>query len=112
VHGNLFEGIDERADLIVANPPYVPSSAARGLAPEVVGWEPHAALFSGADGLSLMRDLLDAAAGRLAPGGVLVVEFGFGQEDDVRSIAARAGWRVDRVRADLQGIARTIVLGR
>jgi release factor glutamine methyltransferase len=78
----------------------------------VVGWEPHAALFSGADGLSLMRDLLDAAAGRLAPGGVLVVEFGFGQEDDVRSIAARAGWRVDRVRADLQGIARTIVLGR
>jgi methylase of polypeptide subunit release factors len=57
--------------------------------------------------------VLDAAASRLRPGGWLVMEFGFGQEDDVRGlVAARAALRVDRVRADLQGIPRTAVIQR
>lgn len=100
------------ADLIVSNPPYVPSSEADRLQPEVMRYEPHAALFGGDDGLEIMRRLLSSASSRLAADGLLVVEFGFGQEAEVRRIAERSGWRVVRIRADLQGIARTAVLRR
>lgn len=100
------------ADLIVANPPYVPSSEADRLQPEVTQYEPHAALFGGDDGLEIMRRLLSSASTRLAADGLLVVEFGFGQETDVRRIAECGGWRVVRIRADLQGMARTAVLRR
>ncbi len=112
VECNLLDGVDIRADIIVSNPPYVPSGEAGRLAPEVIAHEPGAALFAGSDGLDAIRLLLAAARERLAPDGRLVVEFGFGQEAEVRALAHRAGWRVARIRPDLQGIPRTAVLGR
>jgi release factor glutamine methyltransferase len=112
VRTNLLTDIDTQADLIVSNPPYVSDAAAAQLPPEVVRYEPRTALFAGDDGLSVMRELLSAAPGHLAPGGLLVVEFGFGQEADVRALAAAADWNVVRVRHDLQDIPRTIVLRR
>ncbi len=112
VRCDVLEGIDARADVIVSNPPYIPSGDASRLQPEVVQYEPPAALFAGADGLAVIRRLLAAAAGRLAPDGRLVVEFGFEQEADVRELARAAGWRVARIRPDLQGIPRTAVLRR
>lgn len=112
VRTTLLEHVEGHADLIVSNPPYVPDGAAPALAPEVAGHEPHLALFAGGDGLAVIRDLLVAAPAHLAPDGLLVVEFGLGQEDDVRALAGAAGWRVVHVREDLQGIGRTIVLRR
>jgi len=57
--------------------------------------------------------VLEAAVRTLVSGGWLVMEFGFGQEDDVRHlVAARPALRMDRVRADLQGIPRTAVIQR
>jgi release factor glutamine methyltransferase len=69
---------------------------------------------SGPDGLRDVERVLDAAMERLRPGGWLVMEFGFGQEDDVRRLlAARApGLRLERIREDLQGLARTVVARR
>ena len=112
VQGDLLDRVEARADLIVSNPPYVPSADADRLQPEVARYEPHSALFGGSDGLAVIRRLFAAAAGHLASDGLLVVEFGFGQEADVRGLAHAAGWRVVRIRADLQGIARTAVLRR
>jgi release factor glutamine methyltransferase len=112
VEGDLLAAIDEPADLIVSNPPYVPSSDAGHLQPEVDRYEPHAALFGGTDGLDVIRRLFATAPARLAGEGRLVVEFGFGQEADVRELARAAGCRVVRIRADLQGIPRTAVLRR
>lgn len=112
VEGDVLDGVDVRADLIVSNPPYVPSPDAGTLQPEVDRYEPHAALFGGADGLDVIRRLFATAASRLAGEGRLVIEFGFGQEADVRGLAQAAGWRVVRIRPDLQGIARTAVLRR
>lgn len=112
VRTSFLTGIRGTAQLIVSNPPYVPQSAAPALAKEVVQHEPHMALFAGQDGLSAIRELLATAAEHLAPNGRLIVEFGLGQESDVTALAAGWGWRVWRVRADLQGIPRTIVLGR
>jgi release factor glutamine methyltransferase len=112
VRTHLMNGVTVGADLIVSNPPYVVDSAAPALSPEVVNFEPHDALFGGPDGLAVIRELLAEAPARLAPGGLLVVEFGFGQEADVCALAERAGWTVLRLRQDLQGIPRTIVLRR
>jgi release factor glutamine methyltransferase len=112
VRTNFLAGIHARADLIVSNPPYVPESAAPALAPEVVDHEPHIALFGGVDGLAPIRIILASAAHSLAAGGKLIVEFGLGQEPQVTELAEASGWQILRVREDLQGIARTIVLGR
>ena len=110
VRTSFFEGLDAVADLIVSNPPYVPESAAPALSPEVVGHEPHAALFGGADGLSAIRDILSTAGRHLSGNGRLILEFGLGQEPEVTALASEAGWRILRVREDLQGIPRTLVL--
>jgi release factor glutamine methyltransferase len=112
IEGDVLAAIDEPADLIVSNPPYVPSGDAGQLQPEVERYEPHAALFGGDDGLAVIRRLIAEAPSRLAEGGRLVVEFGFGQDAGIRALAESAGWRVVRVRDDLQGIPRTAVLRR
>ena len=112
VRADLAEGLSLRADLIVSNPPYVPAKSAPALIPDVRNYEPAMALFGGVEGLEIIDRLLTQAAARLAPGGTLIVEFGYGQEDDVRASAAREGWLVRGVLDDLQGIARTAVLGR
>lgn len=98
-------------DLIVANPPYVPTSARPTLAPDVRDFEPDAALFGhGADGLDEVRAILAQAATRLAPGGWLLMEFGYGQGQTVSEAAAAVrGLTVDTILNDLQGHERTLV---
>jgi release factor glutamine methyltransferase len=100
-------------DLITANPPYVKDGDWSALSPDVQ-CEPQVAIVSGPDGLRDVERVLDAAMERLRPGGWLVMEFGFGQEDDVRRLLdARApGLRLERIREDLQGLARTVVARR
>ena len=110
--GDVLEDVDGPADLIVSNPPYVPEHMAAQLAPEVIEYEPHAALFGGETGLEIIAALFQQASARLAADGRLVVEFGFDQRGAVERLAAAHGWNVLRIRADLQGIPRTIVLTR
>lgn len=112
VRTDLLDGLEARADLILANPPYVVDRDAAALQPEVATYEPLSALFGGADGLVVIRRLLQQAPKALALGGRLVIEFGMGQEPDLQQAAATAGWTTVRVRSDLQGIPRTIVLSR
>lgn len=112
LQGDLLAPLTERADLIVANPPYVPNRDAGHMSPEVVSHEPHVALFGGPGGLEIARRLLTQAPAHLAAGGRLIVEFGFGQEPELTELAEEAGWRVIRVREDVQGIPRTLVLAR
>jgi release factor glutamine methyltransferase len=112
VETSFLDGIPGSFDLIAANPPYVKEGDKPALARDV-RHEPDIALFGGVSGLKGVEAVLDAAVRTLADGGWLVMEFGFGQEDDVRRlVAARPALRVDRVRADLQGIPRTAVIQR
>lgn len=109
---SYLDGVTGVFDLIAANPPYVRDVDRRGLAPGVLQ-EPHVALFGGDDGLRHIEAVLAAAATRLRPGGWLIMEFGFGQEDDVRALAQRqAELTIHGVRADLQGLARTVIIQR
>ena len=97
-------------DLIVANPPYVRDGDKRALSRDV-GHEPDVALFGGPDGLRDVAGVLDAAVAKLKAGGWFVMEFGYGQEEDVRRLVdARRSLRFDHIRDDLQGIARTAII--
>ncbi len=110
VETSFLDGVSGPFDLIAANPPYVKEGDKPALARDV-RHEPDVALFGGASGLQGVEAVLDAAVRTLVSGGWLVMEFGFGQEDDVRRlVAARPSLRIDRVRADLQGIPRTAVI--
>ncbi len=113
VETSFLDGIQTGVDLIVSNPPYVPSVSRRGLMPEVRDYEPSVALFGGDDGLDALRSVLEGAAQKLAPGGWLVMEFGCGQDDCVVDLVAGVdGLDVVRIRHDLQDIARTVICRR
>jgi release factor glutamine methyltransferase len=110
VETSYLDAVRETFDLIVANPPYVRDGDKPGLA-IAVRHEPEVALFGGGDGLRDVAGVLDAAVGSLRREGWLVMEFGYGQEDGVRGLVeARPALRLERIRADLQGIARTAVI--
>ncbi|PYM98178.1 MAG: peptide chain release factor N(5)-glutamine methyltransferase [Candidatus Rokuibacteriota bacterium] len=110
VVADLLEGVrDLSADLIVSNPPYLPTGLVAGLEPEVRSHEPRIALDGGADGLALVRRL--AAVGRtcLRRAGVLVVETAGGaQAAAAASLLRGAGFQSVAVRADLAGVDRFV----
>ncbi|WP_041748676.1 peptide chain release factor N(5)-glutamine methyltransferase [Bradyrhizobium cosmicum] len=96
-------------DLIVSNPPYIPSGEIPTLSIEVREHDPHLALDGGNDGYDAYRALIPQAAERLATGGALIVEAGRGQARDIEALMTAAGLAVDRPpRADLAGIPRAV----
>lgn len=107
--GRWTEGLDGSFDLIVSNPPYIPSAECDHLEPEVALHDPRLALDGGRDGLDAYRAILGDAARLLAPGGHLVVEIGMGQAPDVVGIAAAHGFRLVALRSDLSAIPRALV---
>lgn len=110
-HGDWGAGVEGPFDLIVSNPPYIPTGDIPGLAPEVSVHEPRLALDGGADGLAAYRRLCPDVARLLKPGGRFCVEIGIGQGPDVSALARAAGLEVEAIKPDLAGIAR-VVLGR
>ncbi len=96
-------------DLIVSNPPYIPSGEIPKLSVEVREHDPYLALDGGNDGYDAYRALIPQAAERLAPGGTLIVEAGQGQARDIEALMTAAGLTADRPpRADLAGIPRAV----
>ena len=109
---SYLDGVDATFDIIAANPPYVRAVDRKGLSADVLQ-EPHVALFGGDTGLQHIDAVLSTAAKKVRSGGWLVMEFGFGQEDDVRALAERhTDLLVHHTRADLQGLARTVIIQR
>jgi release factor glutamine methyltransferase len=101
-----------RLDLVVSNPPYADPDDRHTLAPEVRDHEPPMALFPPDDAYSIYRRLAPEAFAALRPGGGLVLEIGLGMDREVTAIVTAAGFAVDAVRPDLQGIPRTVVARR
>jgi release factor glutamine methyltransferase len=95
-------------DLIVANPPYIPTGELADLMPEVRDHEPALALAGGDDGLDCYRMLAGQMATRLQPGGWLLVEVGIDQADAVLEIFAAAELQEGFCRNDLNGIPRVV----
>ncbi|WP_262298863.1 peptide chain release factor N(5)-glutamine methyltransferase [Microvirga sesbaniae] len=99
-------------DLVVSNPPYIASGVIPTLDAEVRDHDPLLALDGGPDGLEPYRVLLGEAGRLLAPGGLLVVEIGYDQADDLRSLARAYGLEILRIAHDLSGNPRCIAMKR
>lgn len=106
VRGHLASGIS-RADVVLANLPYIPSGEIDALEPEVSHYEPRIALDGGPDGLDLVRELAADCANRLHPR-LLAVELAFGQAAIVAAEFRKLAPAVDVLR-DLSGIDRVVV---
>lgn len=114
-HADLAAGVGELAgkvDVLVSNPPYVPTATLDGLEPEVRDWDPRAALDGGADGLDFYRRIFEDCLPLLAPGADLVLEVGDGQAEEVLDLGRAAGYEPVGTRSDLAGSVRVALLRR
>lgn len=104
--GDWADGIDERFDLILANPPYIGTSET--LPAEVRDHEPAAALFAGHDGLDDYRRIVPQLPRLIAPGGAAILEIGSAQAEAVTALLAAQGLSI-ALRRDLGGNPRALV---
>lgn len=105
--GDWAEGIDERFDLVLCNPPYIADGAETG--PGVTEYEPHEALFAGPEGLDQYTRLAPMMGRLIAPGGLAGIEIGFDQADPVAELLEAEGLRPELVR-DLAGRPRALFI--
>jgi release factor glutamine methyltransferase len=105
---DLFEGLSQRFDLVVANPPYIPSGEVAGLSEDIRDHEPRLALDGGASGLDLLTRIAVGAPDYLVRGGTLAVEVGAGQASKVESLFSQHGFADIRRARDYGGIDRVI----
>jgi release factor glutamine methyltransferase len=96
-------------DLIVSNPPYIPSAEIATLQPEVRDFDPCAALDGGVDGLDFYRRLAVEAKSFLKPNGKIMLEFGDGQDGTIRNIFEAEKWIVEAVKEDYSHRARILI---
>jgi len=106
--GDWADGVEGPFDLIVSNPPYIPSAEIAVLPREVRDFDPWLALDGGADGLRAYRAIIPASARLISPNGWLVVEVGSGQSPCVFAMAASTGFVDISVTRDLAGVERVV----
>ncbi len=107
--GDWAAGVDERFDVVLSNPPYIPSADIATLETAVREHDPHLALDGGADGLDAYRRIAAALPGLLAPEGFAVLEHGHDQREAVAAILGDAGLAVVESRSDLAGLPRALL---
>ncbi len=99
----------EQVNLIISNPPYIPSEDIADLQPEVRDFDPHLALDGGGDGLRFHRLLAAEGQSHLKPGGKLMAEFGDGQESTIEDLFTQAAWPSVKIINDLAGRPRIVI---
>ncbi len=102
---DLLDSLDGAFDLIVANLPYIAAADHVTLSPEVLR-DPEIALFGGERGDEMVRKLIEAAPFRLKPGGLVALELGLGQADDLAALMAEKNYHDIRTEADYAGVIR------
>ncbi len=108
--GPWFDHTPEIFDIIVSNPPYIRSDVVTALEPEVVRFDPMAALDGGMDGLDAYRAIAASARSHLRDHGIIGLEIGFDQRVDVTQIFDAAGFSLLEERRDYGGNDRVLVL--
>lgn len=108
LESNLFEKIENRYEIIVSNPPYIPTDVIPTLMEEVRNHEPINALDGDTDGLFFYRKITQEAGKYLYPGGMLFFEIGCEQAEAVSGLMKKAGFREITVCKDLAGLDRVV----
>lgn len=111
--GDLFDPLEGAFDLIVSNPPYIKTAVINQLSGSVRDHDPAVALDGGADGLDLYRRLVAKAPAHLAKDGLLILEIGFDQSEDVMELVEESqGLSFVKLKHDLGGNPRVIIAKR
>jgi len=105
LHGDMLLYVSHVYDLIVANLPYVATTDRSSLSREVL-CDPEIALFGGERGDEMVRTLIEAAPSHLAPGGLLALEVGIGQADDLAALMAEKNYHDIKTERDYAGVIR------
>ncbi len=108
IQSDLFENISDKYDIIVSNPPYIPSEQIRTLMPEVKSYEPVMALDGSGDGLAFYRRIVRDAPEHLNAGGMLFFEIGWDQAEAVSRLLKARGFDRIHVKKDLAGLDRVV----
>ena len=108
IRSDLFENITGKYDVIVSNPPYIPTGEIEGLMEEVRDHDPLLALDGGADGLDFYRKIIARAGDYLSCGGRLYFEIGCSQAGAVSELMRAAGYQEVKVLQDLSGLDRVV----
>jgi release factor glutamine methyltransferase len=106
-----FNGLAEKFDLIISNPPYIPHLEIFELSLEVQNYDPHLALDGGEDGLEAYRAIAAGAADHLNSNGLAILEIGAGQSSDVTQIFEAKGFELTSQKSDLGGHVRALAFG-
>jgi release factor glutamine methyltransferase len=106
------DDLDHVVDVVVSNPPYVPLDERHLVEPEVRDHDPASALWAGADGLDVIRRLVDRASVLLRPGGRLIIEHSDRQGDSAPAVVRAAGYLDVVDHADLTGRPRYLTASR
>lgn len=107
---NWADDLEEKFDLIVSNPPYIPSEEISALESDVKDYDPLLALDGGDDGLDPYRYLAKQISALLKPESYVILEFGYGQGESVRQIFMQQNYIINKMLFDLSGIERAIVV--
>ena len=108
IESDLFSGVSEKFDMILSNPPYIPSAVIKTLQPEVREHDPLLALDGKEDGLYFYRKIIEESRNYLQPGGWLIFEIGAEQGEAVSSYLKQNGFVQVAVKKDLTGLDRVV----
>ncbi|MFA9375497.1 MAG: peptide chain release factor N(5)-glutamine methyltransferase [Lachnotalea sp.] len=109
IQSDLFENVNKKFDIIVSNPPYIPTEVINGLMEEVRIHEPMIALDGMADGLYFYKSIIKNSLTYLNPSGILCFEIGYDQGEAVSILMKEAGFKAIQVIKDLAGLDRVVI---
>lgn len=106
---DMFDSVEGIFNMIISNPPYIKDKDIESLNVDVKNHEPITALSGGEDGLKFYRIIAKKARERLTTGGVLVLEIGYDEGEDVKNLLLENNWKNVEIKKDLAGLDRTVI---
>ena len=109
IESDLFSNITDEFDVIISNPPYIPTSEISTLQSEVKNYEPILALDGGESGFSIYERILESLKSHLTKSGVVLFECGYNQAQKLSEMLIKSGLKSVEIVKDLEGVERIVI---